>query len=751
MSFYPAQNPFFMLNDKAGRPITGGRVYIGVAGMDPEVNPTPIYWDDGATPAVQPLQVKGGYIVNGTTPATPYCPENFSIRVYDALGAEVFYQATAFSMPHISTIEKMVTEGLSILSMGTESSVTNEALNYIREFNDLAKANGSGKLLFPGPEYSFKLAADYATYGDFTYQDGHTIPFKRGVISMPSNTQYIGNGARLYHEGGQLDPGGMFYTPFWESDGQIENVAIIGLELDANIANQTVTQYLGAATEAGLWMHGHGIYCGSMDRLTVKRCKIHGFIGHAVFAFAGGDKYSEHISMIENDIYDNVQGGYQGSANHFLSAYNYYHGDGGWTGLGPNVELAGASEGGQSGRYIRSLYDTFDGRDGLSSTYATQHNFNGYSGVATDSAEALAARTHRRRGFMASGDYYDNSPNTGQRGEIQVIGARCYEAGVMITGWRNIHVRDLYVENSYQADINRYWPPVGSPLLISPGGLDEVNEMVDVSGVQIRTDETLPAVFMRKMARVKADITVIGGRYVPLRLESCSGQFNVSARDFGTKWSGAVTDSTGNTSSAVVVYGSVGPLELTVHAEDTRGAGAQMDYAVYVNSAVAIIRGTSTGHIRAPYRDVVGNLVMDLGMINMSNKALNINVPLVAAKGLETHGVVDFISDAGDLNINLRGPNGTARKVNFITTDGMQFQISQISDGGVNFQQFDDGTFERQPMRFDENGVLFINASWDSPLGTSTGYLWQSATQVLRASGIKPTADTDGVAVGSQS
>jgi hypothetical protein len=103
---------------------------------------------------------------------------------------------------------------------------------------------------------------------------------------------------------------------------------------------------------------------------------------------------------------------------------------------------------------------------------------------------------------------------------------------------------------------------------------------------------------------------------------------------------------------------------------------------------------------------------------------------------LETHGVVDFISDAGDLNINLRGPNGTARKVNFITTDGMQFQISQVSDGGVNFQQFDDGTFERQPMRFDENGVLFINASWDSPLGTSTGYLWQSATQVLRASGL---------------
>lgn len=680
------------------------------------------------------------------TELPPRIQRRNSIQGYDANG-----NPTAVTFPNIQNLANLRSYGIDILDTGKTEDVLADVAPYLIEAMADAKRWGIGRVNFPGKGFDFCVKPSYATYGDFTYQDGTTIvPFKRGVIPLVSGVALVGQGARLYHEGGQRDPGGMFYSPFWEDDGQVENVAIIGLELDANIANQIITQYLGAPTETGLWMHGHGIYCGSVDRLMVKRCKIHGFIGHAVFAFAGGDKYSEHISMIENDIYDNVQGGYQGSANWFLSAYNYYHGDGGWTGLGPNVELAGASEGGQSGRYIRSLYDTFDGRDGLSSTYATQHNFNGYSGVATDSAEALAARTHRRRGFMASGDYYDNSPNTGQRGEIQVIGARCYEAGVMITGWRNIHVRDLYVENSYQADINRYWPPVGSPLLISPGGLDEVNEMVDVSGVQIRTDETLPAVFMRKMARVKADITVIGGRSVPLRLESCSGQFNVSARDFGTKWSGTVTDSTGNTSSAVVVYGSVGPLELTVHAEDTRGVDAQMDYAVYVNSAAAIIRGTSTGHIRAPYRDVVGNLVMDLGMINMSNKALNINVPLVAAKGLETHGTVDFISDGGDLNVNLRGPNGTARKVNFITTDGMQFQISQISDGGVNFQQFDDGTFERQPMRFDENGVLFINASWDSPLATSTGYLWQSATQVLRASGVKPTADTDGVAVGSQ-
>lgn len=680
----------------------------------------------------------------------PKAQRQNSIQGFDVNG-----DPTVVGFPNIQNLANLRSYGIDILDTGDADAVQADVAPYLIEAMADAKRWGIGRVNFPGKGFDFCVKPDYATYGDFTYQDGTTtVPFKRGVIPLVSNVALVGQGARLYHEGGQLDPGGMFYTPFWESDGQIENVAIIGLELDANIANQTVTQYLGAATETGLWMHGHGIYCGSMDRLIVKRCKIHGFIGHAVFAFAGGDKYSEHISMIENDIYDNLQGGYQGSANWFLSAYNYYHGDGGWTGLGPNVELAGASEGGQSGRYIRSLYDTFDGRDGLSSTYATQHDFNGYSGLATDSAEALAARTHRRRGFMASGDYYDNSPNTGQRGEIQVIGARCYEAGVQITGWRNIHVSDLYVENSYQADVNRYWPPLGGPLSISPAGLDEFNEGVHVSGVIIRTDESLPAVFMRKMTRVKADIQVIGGRSVPLRLESCAGQFNVSARDFGTKSTGAFGDNTGSTSSAVVMYGNEGPIDITVHAEDTRGAGAQMEYAVYGNVSDAtpvMVRGSSTGHLTSTIRDVVGNRILDLGLIDAAVRKLPVSAPVVLKNGLETHGSVDLISDSGDLNVNLRSANGTARKLNFITASGLQFQISQTSDGGVLFQQFTDGGFQRQPLRFDESGVLAIIGTWDDPLQTSTGWLWVSASGVLRIKSAQPTADSDGVAVGSQS
>ena len=92
MSFYPAQNPFLSLVDTDGSAITGGRVYIGVAGSDPETSPTPVYWDAAGTiPATQPLMMRGGYVVNGTSPAIPYVAASYSIRVYDALGAVVYY------------------------------------------------------------------------------------------------------------------------------------------------------------------------------------------------------------------------------------------------------------------------------------------------------------------------------------------------------------------------------------------------------------------------------------------------------------------------------------------------------------------------------------------------------------------------------------------------------------------------------------------------------------------------------------
>lgn len=96
MSVYPVENPFINIDNLLGLPITGGRVYIGTPGNDPETSPQPVYWDAAGTiPAAQPLPLKGGYIVNAGSPAKPFTADNYSIRVYDFLGNVVFYDPSA--------------------------------------------------------------------------------------------------------------------------------------------------------------------------------------------------------------------------------------------------------------------------------------------------------------------------------------------------------------------------------------------------------------------------------------------------------------------------------------------------------------------------------------------------------------------------------------------------------------------------------------------------------------------------------
>ena len=86
-------NPFPLFLDRAGRPLTGGKVYIGTAGQDPELNPIAAYHDSAMTIAAeQPINVVGGLMTRAGNPALVFvAADQYSIRVRDADGAEVFY------------------------------------------------------------------------------------------------------------------------------------------------------------------------------------------------------------------------------------------------------------------------------------------------------------------------------------------------------------------------------------------------------------------------------------------------------------------------------------------------------------------------------------------------------------------------------------------------------------------------------------------------------------------------------------
>ena len=80
-----APYPNFFTPD--GRPLEGGYVYIGLAGLNPIANAQQAYWDEALTiPAPAEVRTTGGFIVYNGSPARLYTPGDYSILVTDKNG-----------------------------------------------------------------------------------------------------------------------------------------------------------------------------------------------------------------------------------------------------------------------------------------------------------------------------------------------------------------------------------------------------------------------------------------------------------------------------------------------------------------------------------------------------------------------------------------------------------------------------------------------------------------------------------------
>lgn len=175
-------NPFDLFTDARGALLNAGKIYIGVAGQDPETNPQAVFWDAAGTiPAAQPLDTMGGYIMRAGSPAIPYTLNPYSIRVRDRLGNQVYYvqsagatRLTALDMdytPFVGAVTRTVSQALSdietlsldeFVPMNLRSAVYSGALSasgYIQAMVDRAEVlvssgvRGVRMLLPPRPLY----------------------------------------------------------------------------------------------------------------------------------------------------------------------------------------------------------------------------------------------------------------------------------------------------------------------------------------------------------------------------------------------------------------------------------------------------------------------------------------------------------------------------------------------------------------------------------------------------------------------
>ncbi len=92
-------NPFPLWLDTDGTLLDGGRIYIGVAGADPQTSPATVHWDEELTiVAAQPIRTRGGYSVNdnGNVARVYIGEDDYSIRVRNFDNTTVFYLASTF-------------------------------------------------------------------------------------------------------------------------------------------------------------------------------------------------------------------------------------------------------------------------------------------------------------------------------------------------------------------------------------------------------------------------------------------------------------------------------------------------------------------------------------------------------------------------------------------------------------------------------------------------------------------------------
>lgn len=90
------RNPYTWFAGLDGLALELGSISIGLENQDPETSPKPVYWDAGGTEAAtQPISTLAGYPDRAGSPAKLFTSGKYSIRVRDAQGVQVFYEASA--------------------------------------------------------------------------------------------------------------------------------------------------------------------------------------------------------------------------------------------------------------------------------------------------------------------------------------------------------------------------------------------------------------------------------------------------------------------------------------------------------------------------------------------------------------------------------------------------------------------------------------------------------------------------------
>ena len=289
-------SPFQQFFDRDGSPLDNGFVYVGTVNLNPETNPLTVYYDDALTiPAAQPLRTSNGYIVRSGSPARIYTSqEDFSMTVREKNNVLVYTVADATSLSNLAT-QLASSSGSSLVgyNQGGTGAVTRTVQARLRDYVSVkdfgavgdgvtddtvaiqaALAAGAGGTVF-FPEGTYIVDGSLLQMQDGTTVIGYGATLKLAAGTYASTRYFLGTGTGITYSSGA---------------GRTVDVTVLGIKIDGNISNVTVT---GSASCYGINMY-------QVDGATIRDVTIKNLPGTT------GNGYGLAFSYSNDVIADNV-------------------------------------------------------------------------------------------------------------------------------------------------------------------------------------------------------------------------------------------------------------------------------------------------------------------------------------------------------------------------------------------------------------------------------------------------------------
>jgi hypothetical protein len=353
------EQPYPVFRDKIGLPLDGGLIYIGVAGLNPEINPIQCYFDEDFTlVAPQPLRTINGYISRNGSPAniflkvtgcsitvknkskiTQYTDLNFQLSNFGSLTASQIFDESGLTQQQINLAQQQINEInfplINVRMYGVKGDGSSGDQQKISEAYEYLNSIGGGTLYLPDGVYLIDTVnyADEGVEGGLKEQYAFPVYSNIKVLGQSKeNTIFKMADGIIYKDLSRANLGCALFADAHKKLN-IENFSLENFKVNMNGINNPVVNLPTTGTDGvqqavfpvlyyfdyynaknitvdNIWVHQNSgmnsIYLGhKTSNCTIRNCL---FTDHSDY-IEGNDLIKDHstvyIAGLNNTVHDN--------------------------------------------------------------------------------------------------------------------------------------------------------------------------------------------------------------------------------------------------------------------------------------------------------------------------------------------------------------------------------------------------------------------------------------------------------------